>query len=301
MKQLAIVAIALLLLAGCAAGPPPTPTHTPIPPSPTPIPATVTPEPALIPTAVPEPTDTPVPPDPTAIPALTKDLAYTISLAPAVLEQKLDVYTPGREQNDAWPVVVVAHGFMQKKRDFRMLSEEIAEQGAVVFTIDWPTYTGSSTVRENGKQVREMAETLACAVRYADAHAAEYGGDPDRIIFVGFSMGAGMGGLISLAGETTEAEWATLAEQTGEPADQIDCVAPEGSAVVDAFVGIAGPYDMFGALQGRKPRLVAHCRSHRATTGKPRPVGAAPAWQYRRQSAGGSLGGIQRSAARRGL
>ena len=87
---------------------------------------------------------------------------------------------------------------MQGKRDFKILSEKIAEQGAVVFTIDWPTYSGTSTQRGNGKQIREMTETLVCAVRYADTHALEYGGDPDRIIYVGFSLGAGMGGLISL-------------------------------------------------------------------------------------------------------
>ena len=90
---------------------------------------------------------------------------------------------------------------MQSKRDFKILSEKIADQGAVVFTVDWPTYTGASTQRGNGKQIREMSETLVCAVRFADAHAAEYGGDPDRIIYAGFSLGAGMGGLISLAGE----------------------------------------------------------------------------------------------------
>ena len=52
-----------------------------------------------------------------------------------------------------------------------------------------------------------------------------------------------------MAGEELEAKWATLAEKSGEPIDPIDCIATEGSARVDAFVGIAGPYDMFDVLK----------------------------------------------------
>ena len=259
--SLTFITTLMIVLAGCAAGLSPSPTSTPTPPSPSPIPPTETSEPVLTPTAVPEPTVTPAPPpEPDAttdIPTLTKNLPYTISLAPAVLEQKLDVYTPGRAQDNGWPVVIVAHGFMQGKRDFKSLSEKITEQGAVVFTVDWPTYTGNSAQRGNGKQIREMTETLVCAVRYADAHAAEYGGDPDRIIYVGFSLGAGMGGLISLAGEKLEEDWATLAETSGEPIDPIDCVASDGSAQVDAFIGIAGPYGIFDERQNDNPDLWA--------------------------------------------
>jgi len=142
---------------------------------------------------------------------------------------------------------------MQKKRDFKILSEKIADQGAVVFTVDWPTYTGESTRRGNGQQIREMSETLVCAVRFADAHATDYGGDPDRIIYTGFSLGAGMGGLISLAGESLEEGWKAMAENSGEPIDPIDCVATEGSAKVEAFIGIAGPYGMFDENRHENP------------------------------------------------
>ena len=255
--MLALLATLLMVLTGCASKTPSSPGDRPVPATTTTIQQTDTPEPVPTPTAPPKPANTPAPTPvrtPTDIPAFTKNLAYTISLAPAVLAQKLDVYTPGREQKDGWPVVVVAHGFMQKKRDFKTLSEKIAEQGAAVFAVDWPTYTGVS--QGNGEKLREMTETLVCAVRYADAHAAEYGGDPDRIILLGFSLGAGMGGLVSLGGDTLEVEWETLAEQSGKPIDQIDCVAPEGSAHVDAFVGIAGPYGIL-ELQDDNPDLRA--------------------------------------------
>jgi len=142
---------------------------------------------------------------------------------------------------------------MQGKRDFKILSEKIAEQGAVVFTAEWPTYSGTSTQGGNSQQIREMSETLVCAVRYADAHATDYGGDPERIIYAGFSLSAGMGGLILMAGESLEEGWKTLVENSGEPIDPIDCVVTEGSAKVEAFVGIAGPYGMFDENRDENP------------------------------------------------
>jgi predicted esterase len=107
----------------------------------------------------------------------------------------------------------------------------------------------------NGKQVREMGETLLCAVRFAHAHAEEYGGNPDRVILVGFSAGAWMGAQVALAGETLETRWAALAESAGEPPRQVGCTAPDGSPDVDAFVGIAGPYAAFENAPGIDPDL----------------------------------------------
>lgn len=240
-----LLAFLLLILVGCVA-------EAPADPPPAPTPTTGFSDPA--PTALPSPTATPIPAA-APIPALTKDLPYTIPLAAAVLEQKLDVYTSAQIQENGWPVVVIAPGFMQKKRDFKSLSEAIAGQGAVVFTLDWPTYSGSSLVRQNGKQVREMSETLVCAVRFAGAHAREFGGDPDRLTLLGFSLGAGMGGLTALAGASLEVEWSTLAGQSGEPIDPLDCIAPEGSAGVDAFIGIAGPYQLFDGIHTDYPQL----------------------------------------------
>lgn len=199
-------------------------------------------------------------PVPTATPPQTpptRDVTYTRSLAPAVLPQSLDVYAPaGESSRGGWPVVVVIHGFMQSKRDFRLLSEEMATQGALVFTLDWPTYSGSSVLREHGKKMREMTETLVCAVRYASAHAADYGGNPERLILVGFSLGAYGGALVSLAGETLEVEWAELSRRAGEPADQVECLAA-GDTRVAAFIGIAGPYQAFDDPQTAGPELAA--------------------------------------------
>ena len=216
--------VALLMLAGCA------PLPTPSAPLPTP-PLTVT---------------------------VTEDLPYTIPQFGVVLEQSLDIYSPqteGPSNEGVWPVVVFAHGLMQDKGDFADLSEAIAAQGAVVFTVDWPIYSGESVVRKNGTKLREMSESLVCAVRYAHEHAGEYGGDPDRLILAGFSAGAGTGSLVALAGDGLDDQWETLAAESGEPARQADCVAADGSAHVDAFLGIGGPYGRLDALEDAMPAL----------------------------------------------
>ena len=189
---------------------------------------------------------------------VTEDLPYTVPRFGVVLEQSLDIYSPQTEDpnsDGAWPVVVLAHGLMQDRGDFADLSEAIAAQGAVVFTVDWPVYSGESVVRRNGTKLREMSESLVCAVRYAHEHAGDYGGDPDRLILVGFSAGAGTGSLVALAGDGLDDQWETLAAESGEPARQADCVASDGSVHVDAFVGIGGPYGRLDALEDAMPAL----------------------------------------------
>ena len=206
--------------------------------------------PLPIPTS--EPVNTPEPPFAVSV---TEDLVYTLPRFRAVLEQSLDVRAPDVETSAGWPVVVFAHGLMQKKGDFAGLSEAIAAQGAVVFTADWPIYSGESVLRKNGAKLREMSESLTCALRFAHEHAADYGGDPDRVILAGFSAGAGTGSLVALAGETLDEQWDGLASESGEPARQADCVAGDGSAHVDAFVGIGGPYGRLDPLEDEMPAL----------------------------------------------
>ncbi len=210
---------------------------------------------APLPTPAPEPVNTP---ERRFAVSVTEDLAYTVPLFGAVLEQSLDVYAPDAESTgraDGWPVVVFAHGLMQEKRDFADLSEAIATQGTVVFTLDWPVYSGDSVLRKKGTKLREMSESLICAVRFAHVHAGDYGGNAKQIVLVGFSAGARMGSLVALAGEALDQQWDALASESGEPARQATCVAPDGSALVDGFVGIGGPYGRFDQLRNEMPDL----------------------------------------------
>jgi predicted esterase len=216
--------VALALLAGCA---------------PLPMPAAV---------------EVQVPEKPLVV-SVTEDLPYTTPRFGVVLEQSLDVHAPDEETLGGWPVVILVHGLMQEKGDFANLSEAIAAQGAVVFIVDWPIYSGESVVRKNGAKLREMSESLVCAVRFANEHAVDYGGDPGRVILAGFSAGAGTGSLVALTGETLDEQWDTLAVESGEPARQADCVAGTGSAHVDVFVGIGGPYGRLDQLEVEMPAL----------------------------------------------
>jgi acetyl esterase/lipase len=197
---------------------------------------------------------------------VTKDVAYTTPLQPGALAfevgsgvpeygsvQTLDVYAP--TEPGTWPVVVFAHRLNEWKELYADLSQAIAEQGAVVFAVNWPVvYTGEA-MEENGVRFRESYETLVCAVRFAHAMASDYGGDPDRVALAGFEMGGAYGAYTALVGDDSDRLWQEFASARGGPTSQVDCVAGGGSAHVDAFVGIAGCYNRVDQLQEKDPEL----------------------------------------------
>jgi len=162
-------------------------------------------------------------PSPEATPSSTSEAAtLTIEITKQIVYANvdevgtlLDVYAPS--QPGPWPVVVVVHG-VQSRMHLTPLSEAIASQGAVVYNIDV-----MFAIRHQGVGI----ERIACAVRFAHATASDYGGDPGRITLVGNSLGAAPGAVVALAGDDFEG----------------DCVATEGSALLDALVGYEGPYD----------------------------------------------------------
>lgn len=129
--------------------------------------------------------------------------------------------------------------------------QAIAEQGFVVFNVSWP-----SAVMENSRGYRQISEVLSCAVRYARATAADYGGDPSQIILVGHSFGARMGSWFALAGgDNLDSMWEQYAADHGEPDPQVACVEDGGSANVDAFIGIAGHFPHLESLQEKDEDL----------------------------------------------
>jgi acetyl esterase/lipase len=147
----------------------------------------------------------------------TADLAYTSELA-------LDVFAPATAGN--WPVVVVVP-FGMGKGSMSGLASAIAGQGAVVFSAEWRSSAPSSVA-----EIGEGAEDVACAVRFARAHGAEYGANEKRVVLVGHSAGGGVGALMMLAGDEFHG----------------DCLTTEGSAVPDAFVGLDGTYDVISFI-----------------------------------------------------
>jgi acetyl esterase/lipase len=89
-----------------------------------------------------------------------------------------------------------------------------------------------------------MAESAACAIRFARAQASQLGSDDPVVVLTGPSGGGGVAAHVALFGATLEASWDEYAAEGGPP-HQVDCEVTEGSTHVDALVGMAGIYDVF--------------------------------------------------------
>ena len=200
------------------------------------------------------PTSTPIPSLvlPLSV-TVTKDLVYAKGLqSDAQVEWKLDLYAP-TEPGD-WPVVVFLHGRGQTKEGWTTLSRAIAEQGAIVFVIEWSYTDPVEAILDNGKGYHEMADTVACAIRFARARASDFGMDTEPLVITGFSGGGGVASHVALAGETVGRRWEEYAASRGGPPRQVDCEVSQGSTHVDALVGIAGAYDGFVGYDGKYGR-----------------------------------------------
>jgi len=111
------------------------------------------------------------------------------------------------------------------------LAVALARRGAVVFLM---SYRSAVT----GNYDSQTAEDVRCAVRYARAHTADYGGDPDTVVAVGHSQG----GLVAL-------EVATEPE-----ADVEECLAG-GSGKADAVIGLGAPAPRSTVASGPAPPM----------------------------------------------
>ncbi len=138
--------------------------------------------------------------------------------------QTLDVYGPRGGTGQA-PVAVFFYGGSWdsgRRQDYNWVGRALASRGFVAIVADYRLYP----------EVRYPAflHDGALAVKWAVAHAREYGGDPDRIVLVGHSAGAYNAVMLGLDGRY-------LREAGVDPAK------------VKAVAGLAGPYD-FLPLEG---------------------------------------------------
>ena len=118
------------------------------------------------------------------------------------------------------PTVVMLGGGSTPFADRRYqadLAIELANRGAVVFLM---SYRSAVT----GNYDSASSSDARCAVQYARASTAEYGGDPDRVIVVGHSQGGFLGLEIAL-GPEMEAD-ACIAEGSGRPDGVVGLGAP---------------------------------------------------------------------------
>jgi acetyl esterase/lipase len=200
---------------------------------------------------------TPTAPAPTAEPSPTPaavvetlDVAYESSnplLAPGVL----DVYTPAKA--GPWPVVVMFHPdpAYNSKGYLQAYARRVANLGFVAFVPAWgqmPDGSGAPVAYDTLRQVNAQA---ACAVAFARAHAAQYGGNPATLIVFGHSAGAERAAMVAFA----------------RPKPSAGCLGSPTLGAIDALVTYEGDWILGGA-------------SSRALVADPRVLDVATPWKY---------------------
>lgn len=133
------------------------------------------------------------PPDPPVV--AWRDLAYATveGVEPHLLA--LDLYT--REESEARPVLVMIHGGGWRSGDKanRSVTERkvpcFVGHGFVYVSVNYRLSDGSGV--QHPTQVRDVASALA----WVHDHAAEYGGDPERLFVMGHSAGAHLAALVA--------------------------------------------------------------------------------------------------------
>ena len=132
--------------------------------------------------------------------------------------QRLDVYAP-RRAHGPWPVAVFFYGGSWdtgRRQDYNWVGRALAAKGFLTVVPDYGLYP---EVRYPG-----FLEDGARAVRWAQDHAGEFGGDPERIVLVGHSAGAYNAAMIALDRR------------------YLDGAGVEGRRI-RAWAGLSGPYD----------------------------------------------------------
>lgn len=130
--------------------------------------------------------------------------------------QHLDVYSP--RHSGSRPMIVFFYGGSWsegKKSDYAFVGAALATRGYVTVIPDYRIYP----------EVRFplFIEDGAQAVAWAQRHAREFGGDPDRIVLMGHSAGAQIAALLAL-----------------NPAYLSAAGVHRGS--IAALIGLSGPY-----------------------------------------------------------
>jgi acetyl esterase/lipase len=134
--------------------------------------------------------------------------------------QRLDIYRPATASAMAKPVIVFWYGggWMSGSRtEYRFVGVALAQLGYVTMLADYRLYPQA--------RFPLFLDDGAQAVAWVQRHAAEYGGDPRRIVLMGHSAGAHMAAMLALNRR--------FLEQAG---------ADAGGIV--GLIGLSGPYDL---------------------------------------------------------
>jgi len=131
---------------------------------------------------------------------------------------KLDVYRP-EGLRDKVPVVIFVHGggwYTGDKSQYKFVGAAFAEQGYVAVLPNYGLYPKVKSP--------VFLQDVAQAIAWVRSHAAEWGGDPDRLYLIGHSAGGQIAVMLALDNE--------YLRQVGGSTKWLKGV-----------VGLAGPYD----------------------------------------------------------
>ncbi|WP_370337020.1 alpha/beta hydrolase [Parvularcula marina] len=177
--------------------------------------------------------------------SITRNLAYG-----ELERQRLDLYRP--EGAGPHPVLVYFHGGgweWGSKEEYAFVGKRFAAEGYLVAMVNYRlTPEGAWPV---------FMEDVAASIAWVHDHAAEYGGDPDRLYTAGHSAGGYNAVMVAVAPEFLGAY--------GKSTD-----------IVRGVAGISGPYDFLPldvasskATFGKAPDLEATQPVNRVTADAP--------------------------------
>lgn len=131
---------------------------------------------------------------------VVRDLAY---IEPKTERQTLDVYAPATGTNH--PVVVWIHGGgwqRGSKAEMNVKPQAFVDRGYVFIAINYRLIPKV--------KMQDILVDVARAIRWAQQHAAEYGGDPKTLFVMGHSAGAQLAALICTDDRYLKAEGVPL-------------------------------------------------------------------------------------------
>jgi acetyl esterase/lipase len=134
--------------------------------------------------------------------------------------QRLDVYQPPPSTAPARPVIVFWYGGgwnSGSRADYRFVGVALAQLGYLTVLPDYRLYPQA--------RFPQFLDDAAQAVAWVQRHAAEFGGDAQRIVLMGHSAGAHMAAMLALN--------RGYLQQAGAAADRIV-----------GLIGLSGPYDL---------------------------------------------------------
>jgi acetyl esterase/lipase len=165
-----------------------------------------------------------------------KDIAYGSDP-----RQTLDVYTPNARAAGPLPVLVFFYGggwTSGHRQDYAFAGHALASRGFVTVVPDYRLALAHP--------YPAFVQDAASAVHWAQDHAAEFGGDPKRIVLAGHSAGGYLALMLAMDDDFLRAAGVDFADIKGA-------------------VGLSGPYDFYPFDVESSRLAFGHYRDPKAT------------------------------------